>query len=329
MTDERDRSTDSADHRFPQALRAEVNRRLDIDPPLDESSALADLHMRIAAAEGRQQGEGIAGVISRKGRGVAARMFGGGVGVLGRHPLPKIAWYTTAAFVAIVVSVLTGWAVGSRARPWRQTATTALMYTSYATTNGQRATITLPDGSMVALNVASRLEVPVDYVAGNHALRLDGEALFTVRHEGSLFTVNAGGEIVRVLGTSFAVRRYSTDSVTMVAVREGKVAVRTSVLTAGRQIEIGRASTRFGRADTSRFAFAAGVLVLDDCSFPNAIAELDRWFDADIRLGDAELVRRRISISFAPGSVADLVSVLQLMDLRVVREGRRLTLFSR
>ena len=41
----------------------------------------------------------------------------------------------------------------------------------YVTDQGERANIVLPDGNTVALNVASRLEVPADYLAGDHALR--------------------------------------------------------------------------------------------------------------------------------------------------------------
>lgn len=243
----------------------------------------------------------------------------------------KTVGYAVAALATVVVSVLAGWAVGSNTRSHRATvngSANGSAYTRYATAKGQRATITLPDGSTVVLNVDSRLEVPVDYATGHRALRLVGEALFRVRAHGTdPFTVSAGGETARVLGTSFAVRRYATDSAMTVAVRDGKVSVRTAVLTAGKQVVVGQAGLQVESADTSNFAFAAGVLVLDDRPFPDVVAELDRWFDADVQLGSDALARRRISVTFGPGSVADLVSVLQLMDLRVVREGRRVTLF--
>ena len=49
---------------------------------------------------------------------------------------------------------------------------------------GERTTIMLPDDASVALNVGSRLEVPTDYLAGNHTVLLVGEALFTQHHSG-------------------------------------------------------------------------------------------------------------------------------------------------
>ncbi|HXC24982.1 MAG TPA: FecR domain-containing protein, partial [Gemmatimonadaceae bacterium] len=63
---------------------------------------------------------------------------------------------------------------------------------------------------------------------------------------------------------------------------------------------------------------------------PAAIVELDRWFDADIRLGDPMLEKQRIKGEFAAGSLADLSAILELTyNVRVVRDGRVLTLYPR
>ena len=198
---------------------------------------------------------------------------------------------------------------------------------------GGRANITLPDGSTVALDVASRLEVPPDSATGPRTGRRTGEGIFTVtHHSGTPFTVIAGSVTARVLGTSFVVRHYAADSLTTVAVRDGKVAVRSVVLTAERQVTIDR--VRIGYVQPmkpAQFSFAAGVLTLDGVPFPAAIAELDRWYDADIRLGDPALAARRKSLlSEKMGSLADLSDILaQMFDVRVVRNGRVLTLYPR
>ena len=209
----------------------------------------------------------------------------------------------------------------------------ALSVLTYSTGDGQRANIMLPDGSTVALNVASRLEVPVDYAVGNHTMHLMGEALFTVpHHEGMpLATVIAGATTARVLGTSFAVRHYATDTTTIVAVHDGKVAVGTTVVTAHRLMEVGRKGLwHLQSSDASLFAFATGTLTLNDVPLSAAIVELDRWYSADIRLGDATLEKRRLKGKFTAGSLGDLAEILELtFDVRVVRDGRVLTLFPR
>jgi ferric-dicitrate binding protein FerR (iron transport regulator) len=203
---------------------------------------------------------------------------------------------------------------------------------TYTTGNGERATITLPDGGTVALNVASRLDVPLDYMAGNHTVRLVGEGLFTVpHHEGAPFIVMAGGTAARVLGTSFIVRRYATDTATLVAVSDGKVAVGSTVVTAHHLLEIGQNSTAHMRSsDTSLFTFATGVLTLNNLLLPAAIVELDRWYGADIRLGSPTFATKHLEGKFVAGSLGDLAQILEsTYGVHVVRDGRVLTLYPR
>jgi transmembrane sensor len=246
------------------------------------------------------------------------------------QPLRWRAWYALVGTTLATVALVVGWSSGIlRLRD----ATQAPMLT-YLTGPGERASITLPDGSTVALNVASRLMVPANYLAGNHTLRLEGEALFAVRHQlKTPVTVKAGTATARVLGTSFLVRHYATDTTILVAVREGRVAVqanqaRTVVLTAVRQVTIGRATLRERETDPAAFSFATGVLTLTGGLFVDAIPELDRWYDADIRLGDSALVRRRLTGEYVAGSLVDLKDLLELTyHVRVVRVGRVLTLY--
>ena len=244
------------------------------------------------------------------------------------QPLRREIWSTAAIVVLGIAVVLMGWNAGMRhigqhARPAMLT---------YTTANGERGTITLPDGGTVALNVASRLEVPLDYMAGNHTVRLIGEGLFTVSHHDRIpLTVIAGGTAARVLGTAFVVRRYATDTATLVAVREGKVAIGSVVVAAAQAADVGRDGVPHVRSsDASPFTFATGVLTIDGLPLPDAIVELDRWYDADIRLGDPRLATQFLKGKNAAGSLGDLAEILALtLDVRVVRNGRVLTLFPR
>jgi transmembrane sensor len=254
------------------------------------------------------------------------------IGVSGTQPLRPWRWYTLAGAALTTVALIVGWSRGI----WRPHDATSAPMLTYLTGAGERASITLPDGSTVSLDVASRLNVPADYLAGNHTLRLEGEALFTVRHQlGIPLTVNTGAVRARVLGTSFLLRHYATDTTTLVAVSEGRVAVqanqaRTVVLTAAQQVAIGRATLRERETDPAAFSFAAGVLTFTGGLFTDAIPELDRWYDVDIRLGDSALVGQRLTGEYAAGSLADLKDLLQLTyNIRVVQDGRVLTLYRR
>ena len=250
------------------------------------------------------------------------------VGRFKAQPLHRRLWYACTATIAVALTVL---AIRHNITRHHDPQS-HVPVSAYVTGNGERANITLPDGNTVALNVASRLEVPADYLSGDHTLRLMGEALFTVRHhEGTPVTVLAGTTTTRVLGTTFMVRHYATDTATTVAVREGKVTVEETVLQAGRLMRVWRAGTREERPTTpSLFSFASGLLTLNEMNVSEAIPELDRWYDTDIRLGDPALAKRGLSGQCKPGSLQDLVTILELtLDVRVVRKGRVLTLYPR
>ena len=276
----------------------------------------------LAVLAGRMRGSGVAA------REEPARPALRRIDALGTQPLRRSVWSAASVLILAIVMLAIRW--GAQGRLGNQhTAADMLVYT---TGNGERASITLPDGGTVALNVASRLEVPVDYMAGHRTLRLVGEGLFTVSHRVSTpLAVSIGQTTIRVLGTSFIVRRYASDTAAIVAVQDGKVAVGSTVVTANRLVEVGRTGVIQGRAaDPSLFTFSSGTLTLTEVTLKEAIADLDRWYNADIRLGDPALARRKMGGEYAQGSLAELSDILAgTLNLRVVRVGRVLTLYPR
>jgi ferric-dicitrate binding protein FerR (iron transport regulator) len=200
----------------------------------------------------------------------------------------------------------------------------------YTTDKGQRSTIVLPDGSVVLLNVGSRLQVPANYASGNRALVLSGSAMFSVVPDASSpFLVTAGASVTRVLGTQFVVRHYPEDTATTVAVRDGKVAVGAIVLTADQQAMVsatGRA--RMTPLSPGQFSVTRGVLTLSDIRLADALPELSRWYNADLELADATIGDRIVNGEFTAGSVTDLAAMLEwTFKFKVVRNGRTLTLY--
>jgi ferric-dicitrate binding protein FerR (iron transport regulator) len=238
-------------------------------------------------------------------------------------------WFAaiTAALVIAFGMTFLGWEAGVR-----QNRPSSASVLSYATNPGQRATITLPDGSIVSLGVASRLDVSANYGHGHREVRLQGEALFNVAPRTQApFVVMTDSTPVRVLGTSFVVRDYATDSAVLVAVRQGKVAVHSVVVAAQQEVEVNHQHVgRVHPVRLGRFSFATGVLTLTDMPLASAIPELNRWYAADIRLGDPQLSAHRISAKLPAGSLTDLAAILETtFHVRVVREGQVLTLYPR
>lgn len=244
--------------------------------------------------------------------------------------------YSIAAAALVMISLALGWSINAH----RVKKTFAAQSSVYSTANGERATIRLPDGTVVVLNVASRLVVPGDYPAGNRVVHLEGEALFRVQHQDKHpFTVRSGPSITRVLGTSFVVRHYNDDSVAQVAVHDGKVAVesgasgsvvgRSVVVTGAQRVTVARhgvGSIQSIAGDNP--SFELGVLHLERMPVHNAVKELNRWYDVDIRFGDASLDDAMIGGQFSGGSVLELMEQLTSgLDVQIHRNGRVLTLY--
>lgn len=252
---------------------------------------------------------------------------------LGRF-LIKSHWGSRVIGVGLAASLIWGFVYFGNAikRSPDSTRAFSVYPSTYTTGNGERGTITLPDSTVVVLNVGSRLEVDSDFARGRRVVRVEGEAFFAVtHHQKSPFVVRAGNTSTRVLGTSFIVRKYPEDTVALVAVRDGKVMVESSVVTANEEV---RATLGFTSPVTTtsatRFTFTQGILSIGETSLVDAIPQLNRWYNVDIRLGDPTLAARRIEGQFAAGSLTDLAGNLEwAFNLAVVRDGRTLTLYSK
>lgn len=77
---------------------------------------------------------------------------------------------------------------------------------NFETQIAQTNTLTLPDGSEVILNAATRLHYNKKEWKAQRFLDLEGEAFFKVQ-KGEKFTVNTSAGTVQVLGTQFNVKR--------------------------------------------------------------------------------------------------------------------------
>jgi len=238
----------------------------------------------------------------------------------------------TGALAAAVIGVVV-------IRPtWLMTHRPGSHLIMYTTEKGQRANITLPDGSMVTLNVASQLGVPSDYEAGNHTLQLRGQASFSVPHQSTTpLIVEAGDVATRVLGTQFMVRRYGTDPATTVAVRVGRVAVgmpgtRGVVLSADQQtVASAHQALQVIPGDLTQFDFETGTLVLNGVSLHDAIPDLNRWYNIDVQLTDHSIDLLRLSSRLISNDPAHLITALEstFPNVRVERHGDTITVSPR
>ncbi|MBN9530453.1 MAG: FecR domain-containing protein [Alphaproteobacteria bacterium] len=212
------------------------------------------------------------------------------------------------------------------------------LLTDHATGPGQRASITLPDGSVVELNTDSA--IAVHYSPGERRIDLlRGEALFAVRSDKTRpFRVAARGGTAQAVGTAFVVR--DRDGLVVTTVTEGTVAVASpeqaepgGVLLAapGDQIAYaeGQPPRRLGRADIGAVtAWRQGGIVLDGARFSDALAELERYRPGRILLlGRDPATLRPVSGIFATDRIdAAIAGLAATHGLTVSHVGSLLTI---
>lgn len=129
---------------------------------------------------------------------------------VGRHR----AWFAPAFAFASLVLCVGGWFAYDNLPSYRLDLRTA---------HGEIRTVTLPDGSAVALNTDTEVQVRY-YPRRREVVLREGEAYFQVAHGAERpFTVASGRTEVRVVGTMFNVDAGPQNLV--VSVREGRVEV--------------------------------------------------------------------------------------------------------
>ncbi|HEX7981667.1 MAG TPA: FecR domain-containing protein [Gemmatimonadaceae bacterium] len=211
-------------------------------------------------------------------------------------------WLATAA--ALVVAVGGVWYSRASSAPQYQTATT---------TRGQRASLTLGDGTRVILGPASTLRY--DVTSRARRVELTGLAQFQVVHDASRpFVVRAGRAEATDVGTTFTVRAFADEDAVVLAVTEGEIALRAGTgqlsLSAG---QVGRVDStgvqRLAGAPSDYAQWVGGQLAFQDATLSDVARELSRWFDTDVRV-DARVAQRRVSATYANPMLDGVLSAI-------------------
>lgn len=170
---------------------------------------------------------------------------------------------------------------------------------------GEQRTATLEDGSVVALNVVTRIRYEMEPDVRAVSLP-EGEAVFFVRKDPARpFLVTAGGYEIRAVGTAFNVRHR--DGVVAVAVSEGVVAVRALTgpdagreiarLPAGQQLRLGDGAPASAPVAVESVAqWRVRVIDYEDASVAAVVADLNRFFERPVQVDDAALAGRRVTL---------------------------------
>jgi len=237
----------------------------------------------------------------------------------GRATWQSPIWSAMAAMV--LLTVLAAGAYGA----WRVILPPTPEVQVYRTGVGERATITLADGSQATLNTATVLAV--EYRRDRRGLRLmAGEAWFDVaKNPNRPFVVSAADHKVIAVGTSFNVR-LDPDRL-RVAVSEGRVRLSDAgdaplaAISAGQSADLKASGLILGRGGPATGDWREGRLHFDAAPLTEAVAEMNRYRKTPIVIADAGAERLRISGVFDTGEASSFLEALPLSQpVRVVRQ---------
>lgn len=211
--------------------------------------------------------------------------------------------------------------IGSAGIAWSGYRQMPVWIADLRTRTGERRNLTLEDGTQIALNTASAVDIRYD--AGQRLIILRAGEIWvqTAKDSRPLRVRSAQGEM-RALGTRFSVRQY--DEHTQLDVFEHAVAVRNAplatevIVQAGHRLDFGTGPLPQPRPTTQDQAeWRNGRLVIDDWSLEHALGELQRYRPGFIQCAP-EIAGLRVSGAF-PLDDTDraLAAISQALPVRI------------
>lgn len=192
---------------------------------------------------------------------------------------------------------------------------------AFHTDPGQRASLTLPDGTSVELNSGSTLEYPAVFARGERRVRVEGEAMFDVAKVADKpFYVETFAYDVKVLGTRFNVEADEDRGVFSTALMEGSVAIldkhdnRITELEPDQVVTLtdGRLIKRHEENIGSRYRWTDGIVNCGGLSFTDVLTKFEKTFGVDIRIEktnipDKKIRYMKVYVSDGPAAALELL----------------------
>ena len=200
---------------------------------------------------------------------------------------------------------------------------------------GSHTRLTLPDGSVVWLNSASKLIYTNRFANDNRHVELKGEGFFEVtKHEGKPFTVHTADYDVTVKGTRFNVSAYDNDSLSTTTLINGKVELSNGsqhlTLSPGQAATLNRTTSKISlsKANTQADAWRTGKLMYRDISMKEFAQILERQYDVNVNIASPQCADMRISVMLQNNETIDevLQAIEQITSHKASRNDRNITI---
>lgn len=183
---------------------------------------------------------------------------------------------------------------------------------------GEQKEIRLPDGSMVWLNVCSKISYPRKFCDTIRNVVLEGEACFSVvRDVHKRFEVTSRGVVVMVLGTQFNIKAYPDDESVTTTLTSGKITVllpqERYMLRPGQELVYHMTGKNTIVRNVSGYTtgWREGVFIFNELSLSGIFKELERQFGVNFIYSQTTLPDDKYSVKFTHGE--GLIRILDVL----------------
>jgi ferric-dicitrate binding protein FerR (iron transport regulator) len=186
---------------------------------------------------------------------------------------------------------------------------------------GQRAELTLADGTNVWLNAKTTLTFPSHFTKSKREVQLDGEAYFTVKPDpANTFTVNTRQYAIKVLGTEFDVSAYSAGETFETSLIKGSVEISSSKTNESvKLLPNNRVYLQNGKLvqapikHYTHFLWKDGMISFENERMENIIDKLRLYYDVNIQVKNKKIVDLRYTGKFwTKDGVEHVIRVLRI-----------------
>jgi len=202
---------------------------------------------------------------------------------------------------------------------------------------GQRAQITLQDGTTVWLNAKSTLTYPSRFAGKERKVTLTGEAYFDVaKNPRKPFLVSTHNIQLKVLGTQFNVRDYPNADCSKVSLLEGSVEINRGskgvlMLKPGEEVTMqGGNMSVSAIVNPNYFLWKDGIYSFDNESLLEILQKLQLYYNVTIKVEDPEIFNVRYTGKFRQSDGIDeilhIIRKIHRFNIKKDLENRIITL---
>ncbi|MEL7588482.1 MAG: FecR domain-containing protein [Prolixibacteraceae bacterium] len=201
------------------------------------------------------------------------------------------------------------------------------LYTKIFVPPGQMTQIVLADGTKVSLNSGTTFKFQTAFSQSSREVFIDGEAFLEVaKDKNKPFIVHAQNFTAEVLGTSFNISAYSSDSRANVTLVEGSVRLLSeernwhAVLAPGQRAIVSNGNApEVTMVDTGFYtSWQKGEIVFRNETLEDIARKLERWYHVEIGFKDENLKQLMFSGTFLKYKPIDQVfKTLAIMNDKI------------